>query len=81
MCVLRPWAWWRAVVFHSVMSLAGVWQLLAAVYILWLSGVKLPVFVLKFMGFQSNANGCLNYVTEVAYVPMVAEIGCYAVHG
>ena len=71
----------RAVVFHSVMSLAGVWQLLAAVYILWLSGVKLPVFVLKFMGFQSNANGCLNYVTEVAYVPMVAEIGCYAVHG
>ena len=52
-----------------------------AVYILWLSGVKLPTLALKVMGFQSNANGCLNYVTEVAYVPMVAEIGCYAVHG
>lgn len=50
-------------------------------YALRLFVVKLPVFALKFMGFQSNENGYLNFVTTVAYVPRVAEIGGYAVRG
>ena len=69
LCVLRPWAGWRAVVFHSVMSLAGVWQLLAAALRFLVIWGKTARFRPEIYGFPKQRKWVLKLRNECGIRP------------